>query len=166
MIVLEYFKLCLDEGFLGSRPAPWTHKNVRRWFRDYLCRLYDHIVKTVTRELELADWNSTTVHFVFSVPTLWDGGPVAKDFEKVARDAGFGDGGPDHFVEFDLNEAEAAAIYTARSSKHQYLAHLCDEIDQDENVGPAVGALTEGPSLQQGDVVLVADSGGGTTVRF
>jgi hypothetical protein len=171
MVVLDRFKLHLDKEFLEdtfkSQPwlAPGTHENVRKWFKDFLRQIYVHIVTTVSRQFSLTDWNSTTIHFVFSVPTLWDGKPVAKDFEKIARDAGFGEGGRDHFVEFNLNEAEAAAIYTARSSKHQYLAHLRDEIHQDENVTPAVGALTEGPSLQQGDFVLVVDSGGGTTVR-
>jgi hypothetical protein len=169
--VRDRFKLYLNKEFLEAtfttqpRLSPGTHEDVRKWFKDFLQQVYDHIVTTVSRQFGLAFWSSAIVHFVFSVPTLWEGGPVAEDFQKIARDAGFGGGGQEHSVEFDLNEAEAAAIYTARSSKHQFLAHLHNELDQDENVGPAVDALTEGPSLKQGDVILVVDSGGGTTVR-
>jgi hypothetical protein len=145
MVLLDRFKLCLDEKFLGSRPAPWTHENVRQWFKDYLRELYTHVKKTVTCRLGLADWNSLTTYFVLSGPTLWDGGPVAQDFERIARAAGFGREGKDHSVEFDLNEAEAAAMCTATISKDQYLAYLCNE------VGPAVVDWTEAPSLRPGD---------------
>jgi hypothetical protein len=170
MGVLDRFKLYLDESFLDEtfrcHPShkPGSHEDVRRWYKDFLSKLYDHIVKTVSKCFNLIDWNSATVQFVFSVPTLWDGVAVADDFEKIAREAGFGNGGRNHSLEFDLNEAEAAAIYTARSSKHQKSAYVLNQIPEYENVGPTIPALPERPKLEKGNVIVVADSGGGTTV--
>jgi hypothetical protein len=165
--VSDRFKLYLDNDFLQDmsrgRPqfAAGTHEDVQTWVEDFLKALYNHIVTQLSSHFHLTDWNSTTIHYVFSVPTKWDGRAVARDVEKIVRRSGFGQGGPNHFVEFDLTEAEAAAVYTARSSKHQRLAGFLDD-----GVESAARASTEGPSLQEGHVLLVCDSGGGTTVRF
>jgi len=135
-----------------------THEDVQMWFVDFLKALYNHIVTQNCDHLNLTDWNFTTVHYVFSVPTIWDGTAVVKIFEKIVEDAGFGKA-TDHFVELDLTEAEAAAVYTARSSKNQRLVSFVGEDEES-----AVGASTEGPSMEKGHILLVCDSGGGTTV--
>jgi hypothetical protein len=168
MVLVDRFKLIFDkdtfERKFKDHPElePGTHEDIRRCFRDFLQKIYCHVRHTVTKEFQLVDWSETTIHFVFSVPVLWDGCSVAKDYETIVREAGFGGG--NHFVEFELNEAEASAIYTAWSSKHLYLKLLHGKIDPNEIISPAVASLNEVHNLKQGDVILVVDSGGGTTV--
>lgn len=171
--MLKHFKLYLDkenlEKTFKNHPenAAGTHDDIRRYFRDFLRKLYGHIEQMVTDKFDLSDWSETAVHFVFSVPTLWDNRPVAEDFKKIAEEAGFGKEGERHEVELSLNEAEAAAIYTALSSQRQQIQYMNDDDDwSDDDVNPAVLNLSERPRLQQNDVVLVVDSGGGTTVCY
>jgi hypothetical protein len=161
--VKERFKFSLDpevlEDRLRDRPTSkvWTHGDVEMWFVDFLSALHNHIVVEIIRRLELTDWLFTTVHYVFSVPTVWEGTAVAKAFEQVVKKAGFGEAA-DHCIEVNYTEAEAAAIYTAWNAKNQQHVHSGGDYRADGRLS------SEGLSLQQGDILLVCDSGGGTTV--
>ena len=156
--VIDRFKLYLDNKFLDEAPGrprrPGTHNDVQMWFEDFLKGLYNHITDHLCRELKLD--RLETVQFVFSVPTAW-GTAELETLESVVKRAGFGTE-TTHSVVIKLTEAEAAAVYTARSPKHQRpVSHLED----DERKTP-----TEGPRLRKDDILLVCDSGGGTTVYF
>ena len=73
------------------------------------------------------------------------------ELERLIKGASFGDDGPYHRVTIGLTEAEAAAVY---ASKQQF------------EVGYSQFALSF-PSaniFQKDDVILICDSGGGTTV--
>jgi hypothetical protein len=167
--VVDNFKLFLNEAFLEDtfkdRPQSTigTHADVQKWFGDFLGTLYRYIGTHISDYLKLTDWKFATVHYVFSVPTIWDGSAVVRTFENIVKNAGFGNGGIDHFLELDLTEAEAAAVYTAKSSKHQRPVSFEGEDSESE---PSNRAFIDGPSMQKGNILLVCDSGGGTTVGF
>ena len=65
-------------------------------------------------------WRKARIEFSFSVPTTWTSVGVTKDFEKLAREAGFGAAGPAHSVSVGLTEAEAAAVYTFKAQSASY----------------------------------------------
>ncbi|KIW72501.1 hypothetical protein PV04_00686 [Phialophora macrospora] len=133
----EFFKLFLDDRVLLSQRAEHigdvTHEDVQRWFQDYLHQLYQHIESSFKGSRpEL--WEGM-VRFVFSVPTTWDPEVVAC-FKAVIKKAGFADGRvPGHTAEVTLTEAQAAAVETVRERRS---------------------------ALEQGDIILVCDAGGGT----
>lgn len=165
MRILDRFKLYLDERFLEDtfqgRPnyRVGTHEDVKMWYLDFLTEIYDYSTKYICAELGLSHWESKPVQFTFSVPTIWDDS-VIELFEKLVRDAGFGKP-PRHSVTIDLSEAEAAAVYTMKSlDYHRTVTSIWDDLDL------AFEASIERPHLEEGDVILVCDSGGGTTVRL
>jgi hypothetical protein len=156
--VVDRFKLFLDYDFLKDAPDEvGTHEDVQIWFEDFLRALHKHVVIEVCNKLKLDknSWESQTVHYLFSVPTTWNA-EVAEMLEKVVRRAGFRAEAP-HSVEIRLSEAEAAAVYTACSSRHQrpvnYSEHDTDSQDP-----------VDGPRFCKDNILLVCDSGGGTTV--
>ena len=161
--VKERFKFFLDPKVLkdtfrgGPTSKVWPHQDVEMWFVDFLSALHNHIVVEIIRSLQLTDWPFTTVQYVFSVPTVWEGTAVVKAFEQVVKMAGFGKAA-DHCIKVDYTEAEAAAIYTAWNAKNQQ--HVRSGGDDRADGRPS----SEGLNLQKGDILLVCDSGGGTTV--
>jgi hypothetical protein len=163
--VKDYFKLFFDLEFLNdtignkSESAARNHKDVRIWLQDYLKALYDHISRHICDDLRLTDWNSTTVYYVFSVPARWDGTTAHKIFEKTVRTAGFGRSAH-HTLEVNLTEAEASAVYAERTSKCWERATFEAE---DSEIAPR--ARKKSPSMEEGNIILLCDAGGGTTVR-
>ncbi len=125
MRVLDRFKLYLDKDFLEDTLTDEpqnrvdSHGDVQMWFEDFLTALYKHIATHICAKWGVNSWESQTVYYIFSVPTTWETA-VAETLEAVVRRAGFGKE-KDHFVEIKLTEAEAAAVYSASSSKHQRL---------------------------------------------
>ena len=163
MRVKDRFKLYLVEeffqktvGVLGDH-APENYEDVQMWFEDFLTALYKEIKKFIAKKLQLDDWRATKVEYLFSVPTTWDDHPEVLDtFKTIAAKAGFGES-EEHSMEVSLNEAEAAAVYTAGSQRNRHLVgapnrnvRLADELSR----------------LREGHTVLVCDAGGGTTVCF
>src|SRR4030095_8877687 len=87
MDVIECFKLYLDPGFLKDSPRPnhgivswndedvfWNDEDVQMWFTHFLTALRKHIIKYITTafpEFGLRDWESNTVEYIFSIPTIW-----------------------------------------------------------------------------------------------
>ena len=161
MRVKDCFKLSLVEesfqktvGAIGDY-APENYEDVQMWFEDFLTALYKEIKKFIAKKLQLDDWRATRVEYLFSVPTTWDDHPEVLDtFKTIAAKAGFGES-EEHSMEISLNEAEAAAVYTAASQRNRHLVgapnrnfRLADELSR----------------LREGHTVLVCDAGGGTTV--
>ncbi|KAL8822328.1 MAG: hypothetical protein Q9191_006937 [Dirinaria sp. TL-2023a] len=133
----QYFKLWLDPAHLTEvwpdDDGP-SHEEVRKWFIDYLKRLYSHIERSMCAGPFEKQWKSK-VDFVFSVPTTWKTQKVLNSFEQCIRDAGF-DHKKRHKFSIGLTEAEAAAIHTFSSK----------DVDFDAR-----------------DLILVCDAGGGTS---
>ncbi|KAI4143850.1 MAG: hypothetical protein L6R39_004427, partial [Caloplaca ligustica] len=134
----QYFKLWLDrlhlqEVFAGTDDGP-SHEAVKRWFTDFLKKLYQHIKRTFVNGPYARQWESK-VDFVFSVPTTWKSQNVLSTYKKCIQDAGF-KSHKNHNYSIGLTEAEASAIHTFRSKSL--------------NVKPK-------------DMILVCDAGGGTT---
>ncbi|KAL8744638.1 MAG: hypothetical protein Q9190_003143 [Brigantiaea leucoxantha] len=112
----QYFKLWLDrphlqEVFSGTNGP--THDDVKKWFTDFLDRLYQHIKRTFSNGPYAKEWRSR-VHFYFSVPTTWKSQNVFTTYKNCIKRAGF-DKERNHDFSIGLTEAEAAAIHTFRS---------------------------------------------------
>jgi hypothetical protein len=80
-------------------------------------------------------WAQARVEIIFSVPTTWEPQTTVRKFKNIALRAGWGSS-PLHVVNIGLTEAEAAAVHMA-----------CEE----------------SVIFREGDNLLVADCGGGTT---
>lgn len=117
----KYFKLWLDKSHLEevfpetdspSHGGP-SHDDVKRWFTDFLRRLYQHIERTFSHGPYAKKWESK-VEFVFSVPTTWKTQNVFKAYKQCIQDAGF-ESRTQHTSSIGLTEAEAAAVHTLKS---------------------------------------------------
>jgi hypothetical protein len=116
--VEKYFKLSLDPSLLLSAEQTdpddedFNIEDVRKWFTDFLGALRDWINQTLEKEygVSLAS-ESTTVEYVFSVPTTWNTN-VVSDYEKIINNAGYNKAAG-HTAKIGLTEAEAAAVYTS-----------------------------------------------------
>ncbi|KAK4171395.1 hypothetical protein QBC36DRAFT_340044 [Triangularia setosa] len=140
---VEWFKRYLDPKYLqvmiqraqetNEEPEFETVEQVRKYFRDYMERLYKHISKNLQKN---EDWKHKKVEFVFSLPATFQSLEISDALMKEIKKAGFGTGGKNHSVSWGLSEPQAAAVYTAKD-----------------------GDIT----LRTGDVILTCDAGGGTT---
>ncbi|KAK7593156.1 hypothetical protein V3481_004248 [Fusarium oxysporum f. sp. vasinfectum] len=136
------FKVFLDQATHdeakqgGLTYVPRSTQDVARCITDYLRGIYHHVKSTYERSTGVRNWASSTIIFLFSVPTTWKGMEVINTFRSIIRDAGFGTEGPGHSAQIDLTEAEAAAVDTLKS-----------------------GVVEFGT----GDIFLTVDAGGGTT---
>jgi hypothetical protein len=154
----------LEKTFIGSAGYPVgrygdvRYDDVRDWYKDFLTGLYKHIGEYISSFFELADWRKYTVDFLFSVPTTWEGS-VSNEFIKIVKEAGFGKDGEGHSVNIQLTEAEAAAVYTAAGPHHHKPLSVWSEDSQSVNESTAKGS-----EMREGNIILVCDSGGGTTV--
>lgn len=163
MGVKDLFKLFLDETYLkktfesNQDIAVGTYEDVRNWFIDFLNAIYKYIGTYIRDYLGLPDWKYHTVDFLFSYPTTW-GDDVVAEFRKVVEAAGFGSGGEYHNVEVKLTEAGAAAIYTADSIRQEHPDTALSDTKSSN------GQTSKDLRLKVGDVLLVCDAGGGTTV--
>lgn len=166
--VKDCFKLFLDPEFLEKtfkdsagcpvgRYGDVRSDDVRDWYKDFLTGLYKHIGEYISSSFELADWGKHTVDFLFSVPTTWEES-VTNEFKKIVKDAGFGKDGEGHSVNIRLTEAEAAAVYTAASPHNHIPLSAWGGDAQSVNESTAKGS-----DMREGNIILVCDSGGGTT---
>lgn len=140
---VEWFKRYLDEKYLkimirraqenGEEPEFETIEQVRKYYRDYMERLYKHLSRHLQKNEE---WRHKKVEFVFSLPATFQSLEISDALMKEIKKAGFGTGGKNHSVSWGLSEPQAAAVYTAKD-----------------------GDIT----LRTGDVILTCDAGGGTT---
>ncbi|KAM6538186.1 hypothetical protein FALCPG4_000069 [Fusarium falciforme] len=125
-----------DEARKAGLTTIATTAEASKCATDYLREIYRHIKRTYEEMTGTANWASSSVSFLFSVPTTWRGLDVSNTFKATIRSAGFGTEGPRHLAQIDLTEAEAAAVDTLKSGVVNFRA---------------------------GDVFLTIDAGGGTT---
>jgi hypothetical protein len=98
---------------LGPLPVGGGEHDVERWYEDYLRKLYEHIERTLSRDLHGTSWKDASIEFVFSVPTSWSG-PTVENFRRILRRAGFEDATkPRHAIIMGLTEPEAVAVHTS-----------------------------------------------------
>jgi hypothetical protein len=181
LVVKEHFKLLLEpevwNGVFGAEPeeAPGDIIDVQRWFQDFLTALYKHIVSYFKTFFTPEKWAKGRVQYVFSIPTTWQQKTVIDKFEDIVKEAGFGSI-KGQTVTIGLSEAEAAAIYTATYPKDHEIVSELDVNGRKAKKGiiayevshsmkkypPFLSYLTS--AIQKGDVLLVCDAGGGTTV--
>ena len=80
----QFFKLFLDSDHLsntfpdGRGPS---HSDVKKWFTDYLKKLYQHIKQEFSEGSYADQWNKK-VEFVFSVPTTWKSHNVVETYKQ------------------------------------------------------------------------------------
>ena len=110
--VKEFFKLHLDPNYDDPRPNAPKVEDARRWLRDYLRCIHDHVRETFNDSFPR--WTAQRTEFVFSVPTTWNNPRMIADMEAIIRDAGFGSAGAEHRTRIGLTEAEAAAVYASQ----------------------------------------------------
>lgn len=141
----EYFKIFLDQETLDDahrqnlNSAARSIEEAQFLVTDYLRQVYAHVKETIEIQIgrrHMGGWRDLAVEFVFSVPTTWTSMDIINRFKNTIRDAGFGTEGPRHNAQVDLTEAEAAAVYTIKTSAVPF---------------------------QQGDIFLCIDAGGGTS---
>ncbi|KAG5294893.1 hypothetical protein I7I48_11600 [Histoplasma ohiense] len=161
MDVVDCFKLYLDPdfGFANSAEMFWTHEDVQAWFIDFFTALRLHIIQYIRNSEYLpypvvSDWRLHPVEYVFSFPTTWQNPKVVDAFCGIVRSSGFGDCEA-HSVEIKLNEAAAAAAYSAKTFRHQWAV-------QNPEGSRKFPPRKEKP-LENGSVILICDAGGGTT---
>lgn len=114
-ILLESQNLVKKNQELAAAGYPTqSEADVTRWLEDYLRNIYRHIGQEISRRNRPSFWETSTVVFIFSVPTTWSSHVmIERKFRSSIFRAGFGSAGPNHTVELGLTEAEAAAVYTA-----------------------------------------------------
>lgn len=110
--VKEFFKLHLDPNYHDPRPNAPKVEDARRWLRDYLRCIHNHVRETFNDSFPR--WTAQRTEFVFSVPTTWNSPRMIADMEAIIRDAGFGSAGAEHRTRIGLTEAEAAAVYASQ----------------------------------------------------
>ncbi|KAL9030840.1 MAG: hypothetical protein Q9196_001067 [Gyalolechia fulgens] len=135
----QYFKLWLDDShlqevFRGTDNGP-SHNDVKRWFIDFLTKLYQHIERTFLNGPYAAQWKSK-VKFVFSVPTTWKSQKVLSTYKKCIEGAGF-DKTKNHSYSIGLTEAEAAAIHTFRSKALNVKVGCAWWLNDSKLIGPS-----------------------------
>ena len=111
--VQDYFKLHLDPGYHDPRPDAPTLEEARQLFQDYLRCLHDYIEEFFTNSFPR--WKTQRTEFTFSVPTTWKNPGMVAETERIIRNAGYGEDGPNHRARIGLTEAEAAAVYASRT---------------------------------------------------
>lgn len=110
--VKEFFKLHLDPNYDDQRPNAPKVEDARRWLRDYLRCIYNHVREIFSDSFPR--WTAQRTEFVFSVPTTWNNPRMIADIEAIITDAGFGSAGAEHRTRIGLTEAEAAAVYASQ----------------------------------------------------
>ncbi|KAF2433505.1 hypothetical protein EJ08DRAFT_583792 [Tothia fuscella] len=121
---------------LGPLSNSAGEQEVERWYRDYLQKLYEHIERTLSRDLFGKSWQNAVLNYIFSVPTSWDGA-VVENFRRLAISAGFEHPSrPAHSIIIGMTEPEAVAVHTS---------------------------IEAAGRLEIGQTILICDAGGGTT---
>ncbi|GFF46529.1 heat shock 70 kDa protein 12A [Aspergillus udagawae] len=107
---------------------------------DYLSEVYQHILKTISKNITEADLRITPLEFWFTVPAIWS--DRALDATRTAaQQAGFGESSLRPMDQiFLISEPEAAAVTALKKYTTSSM----------------------GGSVKAGDGVLVCDCGGGT----
>lgn len=89
--------------------VPSTHAEVRLCVRDFLRELRCYIERYLEDATESIPWRDANVEFLFSVWDAWSA-DITKDFESLAREAGFGSTGKRHAVIIGPTSIEAMVL--------------------------------------------------------
>lgn len=122
----DWFKPLLESKHLNQKNQTLaeagyptqSEADVTRWLEDYLSQIYRQTKQEISSQY---NWETSTVVFIFSLPTTWSShAMIERKFKNSIFRAGFGSVGPNHTVELGLTEAEAAAVYTADAGQNLY----------------------------------------------
>jgi len=105
----------------NSSVVPKSHEEVRSCFRDFLQMLCSYIEEHLEDKISHTPWRNAKVEYVFSVPAKWAACDVARDFEKLVHEAGFGSAGSRHCVSVGRIDAEAVAVQTFKAHSASYV---------------------------------------------
>lgn len=161
MLHCEWFKRLLDpkelrkEQRLHPDSTPESIDTVKKWYTDFLACIYQYTKGAIKRTMA-DDWCDTRIEFLFSLPTTWTSQTLVEDFRDIIKHAGFGSESGKHSVSIGLTEAEAAAVYTAKNRTAPFKVSFRNILQTKKFVLIL---------WKEGDVVLICDAGGGTTVR-
>jgi hypothetical protein len=114
-MIRKQFKHILDpERYNRAREmhspfVPSTHAEVRLCFGDFLRELRCYIEGYLEDATEGIPWRDANVEYLFSTRNMWSA-DVAKDFESLAREAGFGSTGKRHAVIIGPTSIEAMVL--------------------------------------------------------
>ena len=86
-------------------------RRVKGWFIDFLRALRIWIEEKLQEECPSTPLASTTIDYMFSVPTTWSP-EVVSSYRKIIEEAGYSSA-PGHKARIGLTEADAAAVYTS-----------------------------------------------------
>jgi hypothetical protein len=148
---------CLEEfnkerAKLGDEQE--SMENVKKWITDFLTNLHDHIVLHLKDSPWRVDWGVTKVEYHFSLPTSWESnGILVGDFQKAVENAGFAPSKRTTLT-IGMTEAAASAVYTANRLDSKLTVWGLALVNFDQ----------ANPQFQEGEVLLVCDAGGKTTV--
>jgi hypothetical protein len=126
---------------------------------DYLSEVYQHILRTIAKQITEETLSITPLEFWFTVPAIWSD-QAQSATRRAAQIAGFGSRSCDNI--FMISEPEAAAITALRKYTTNSMGgsvRVCKGTVSCESV-------LANHEAQPGDGVLVCDCGGGTVVRF
>ena len=110
----EYFKLSLDPSLLPESKDGQQNREMRRvkrWFIDFLRALRIWIETKLQEECPSTPLTSTTIDYMFSVPTTWPP-DVVSSYRMIIKEAGYSSA-LGHKARVGLTEVDAAAVYTS-----------------------------------------------------
>lgn len=121
MGIKDMFKFYLDASFATEKfqrdpaSAP-KRETVKMWYTHFLTALFIHIMSHLRDRLRIA--SSTTIEFIFSIPTAWkENVGLMQEFRTLVDNAGFPTAGN---IIMDLTEGEASAVFTAKLLGHKF----------------------------------------------
>jgi hypothetical protein len=115
IIIRKQFTAFLDpESYNRAREmhspfVPSTHAEVRLCIRDFLHELRCYIEGYLKDATGSTPWRDANVEYLFSTRDTWSA-DVTKDFESLAREAGFGSTGERHAVAIGPTFIEAMVL--------------------------------------------------------
>lgn len=89
---------------------------------DYLCCIYQHIWKELTRRFH-TEMNRLSIEFWFTIPATWSENAKAQTKEAATR-AGFGQTPIDKLVIMSEPEAAAQAVFKIAGAKLKVFPHM------------------------------------------
>lgn len=90
--------------------VPSTYAELQLCVRDFLRELRCHIERYMEDAVDGIPWRYANVEYLFPENPRWNP-DVTKDFQKLAREAGFGSTGRSHTVTIGLTNYEAFVSY-------------------------------------------------------
>lgn len=133
--IVEWFKPFLNPEYLKAARRtsatfyPKSDSEVRRWYIDYLRKIYDVVQKEILKDEAVRPWDAMQIEFRFTWPTTWTPADI-ESFRDCIVAAGYQNDQGSHRVDLSLSEAQAAALYAAGQSaanvKDGHKVMVCD----------------------------------------